>query len=81
MSDRGARSWGLTAGSPRSTLHESTCALQRDAWDSSSGDELWKIFVTFGAESDYSLLMGKPPGDEQEALAPSLLSPGIANAL
>ena len=56
----------------------------RDAWDSSYSDELWKIFVTFGAESDSSLLMvslGKPPSDEQEALAPSLFSPGMANAL
>lgn len=55
-----------------------------DAWDATYGDELQKIFVTFGAESDSSLLMvtlGKPPGDEQEGLAPSLFSPGMTNAL
>lgn len=44
--------------------------------------ELWKSFVIFGAESDSSLLvsLGKPPGEEQEALAPNI-SPGMANAL
>lgn len=56
----------------------------RVPWDNSYGDKLRKIFVTFGAESDSSLLtvsLGKHPSNEQQAPAPSLFSPGMANAL
>lgn len=84
---QGQGSWGPT-GDGASWVGRLFCMNQhvrcRVPWDNSYGDKLRKIFVTFGAESDSSLLtvsLGKHPSNEQQAPAPSLFSPGMANAL
>lgn len=84
---QGQGSWGPT-GDGACWVGRLFCMNQhvrcRVPWDNSYGDKLRKIFVTFGAESDSSLLtvsLGKHPSNEQQAPAPSLFSPGMANAL